>query len=174
MRASVLFLSLIMVLSACNFQKNESSFEDDHLQWQEKRMEHLKSKTGWLNLAGLYWLNEGENTIGSDSSNSIIFPEKAPDQIGYYTIQGEDILFKSHPGSVVTSNGTDISEIEIETDKSGNATLLEAGSLAWFVIERGGRYAIRLRDYEHPAVHAFQGIESFPADKKWKIRAGCS
>ncbi len=171
MRASVIFLPLILVLSACLDQNKKSSFEEDHLQWQKERIVRLKSKTGWLNLAGLYWLTEGENTIGSDSSNSIKFPAHAPEQIGKYILNGQEIHFVPNPGSNASINGEPGREIEIKTDLSGNATLLESGNLAWFVIERGKKYAIRLRDYEHPAIHTFHGIESFPADKKWKIEA---
>lgn len=42
-------------------------------QWQQERLEGLKGENGWLNLAGIYWLNDGLQTIGSDSANDIIF-----------------------------------------------------------------------------------------------------
>ncbi len=51
-------------------------------QWQQDRLEGLKGKNGWLNLAGIYWLKEGVQTIGSDSANDIVFPAKAPAFIG--------------------------------------------------------------------------------------------
>ena len=37
--------------------------------WHNKRIENLKKDTGWLTLAGLYWLKPGENSFGADSSN---------------------------------------------------------------------------------------------------------
>ena len=33
---------------------------DDYDTWHQRRVENLKSEDGWLNLAGLFWLNEGE------------------------------------------------------------------------------------------------------------------
>jgi uncharacterized protein (DUF1684 family) len=62
--------------------------------------------------------------------------------------------------------------MEIQSDKSGKPTLLQSGSLAWFIIKRGDNYGIRLRDYKHPALMEFHGIESFPPDEEWVIRAG--
>ncbi len=54
-----------------------------------QRVEDLKKETGFLNLAGLYWLKEGKNTFGSDSSNDIIFPkDKIPGKSGYFIYSG--------------------------------------------------------------------------------------
>ena len=50
--------------------------------WQKQRVERLKSRDGWLNLAGLFWLKEGINTLGSHEDNTLVFPEQAPDYIG--------------------------------------------------------------------------------------------
>ena len=67
--------------------------------------------------------------------------------------------------------GSRATKLEIATDKSGNTTLLESGSLAWFIIDRNPRYGIRLRDYDHPAIDEFHGIETFPANRDWQIIA---
>jgi len=82
-----LSLVILFLMSACGTMKEDSSFQEEYAQWQEARIERLKSKTGWLNIAGLYWLEEGENTFGSDSSNSIIFPENAAARIGSYLLE---------------------------------------------------------------------------------------
>lgn len=171
MRITVLTIIITMMFSACSNVKKDISFEDDHMRWQKERIERLKSETGWLNLAGLYWLEEGENTIGSDSSNSIVFPANAPSHIGKYILENDRIRFVPATDARVLEGDNPASEMEIATDKSGDATLLETGSLAWFIIERNPRYGIRLRDYEHPAIEEFHGIEAFPADKDWKILA---
>jgi uncharacterized protein (DUF1684 family) len=156
-----IYLAFFLVFSACTGVRNDKSPEQAHLQWQQDRLERLKSGSGWLNLAGLYWLEEGENAIGSDSSNNIIFPKHAPAYLGKYILKDSNIVFLPDTGVL----------IPIKTDISGQATNLKSGSLAWFIIEREGRYAIRLRDYEHPAIEAFQGIESFPFKPEWRIRA---
>ena len=40
------------------------------------RMNALTDKNGWLNLAGLYWLNPGNNTLGSAATNALVFKHK--------------------------------------------------------------------------------------------------
>ncbi|MEE9226201.1 MAG: hypothetical protein V3U66_00530, partial [Acidobacteriota bacterium] len=49
---------------------------EDHVReieaWRANRLERLQVETGWLTLAGLHWLEEGENRFGTDPSNAII------------------------------------------------------------------------------------------------------
>jgi uncharacterized protein (DUF1684 family) len=169
---SPLFM-ILFTLNACN--QNGDSSNDAYLKeitkWKEKRFERLKSENGWLNLAGLFWLEEGVNTIGSDSSNSIIFPDKAPPRLGKYILENRQVRFIPEPVTEVLLQGKPIEEIEIKTDKTRKPTLLETGTLAWFIIERGDQFGIRLRDYEHPAINKLTHIESYPADPAWKIEA---
>ncbi len=162
---SLLFMTLF-TLNTCNPQGDGQydAYLKEITKWKEKRLEHLKSEDGWLNLAGLFWLEEGVNTIGSDSSNDILFPDKAPPRIGRYILEHRRVRFIPEPGEEVLLDGKPVEELEIDTDKTGNPTLLETGSLAWFIIERGDQFGIRLRDYEHPAIKKLAHIESFPVD----------
>jgi uncharacterized protein (DUF1684 family) len=161
----------ILLLPACGNREKKDSFKREQEQWQQERIERLKSDSGWLNLAGLYWLEEGENTFGSDSSNRIVFPAKAPARMGKYILLGDSLRFVPEDGAGIMYGGVPAREMAIKSDRAGNETVLESGSLAWFIIERGGRYAIRLRDFENPALKEFRGIESFEADRRWKVPA---
>lgn len=49
--------------------------------------------------------------------------------------------------------------------------VLKHNTLRWFVIKRGERHAIRLRDLESPFLKEFHGIETFKIDPKWKLKA---
>ena len=85
-----LLVSTLLLAAGCS--NNASVIDDPEKyiaeieQWQHDRLERLKGKAGWLNLAGLYWLEEGENSFGSDSANDIIFPAKAPAFCGTLTL----------------------------------------------------------------------------------------
>src|ERR1700722_2875119 len=39
--------------------------------WREAQAKKLQAPDGWLSLAGLEWLNQGDNTFGSASDNGI-------------------------------------------------------------------------------------------------------
>jgi uncharacterized protein (DUF1684 family) len=160
-------------MNACN--QNGESRNGKHLKeiekWKEKRLARLKSENGWLNLAGLFWLEEGINTIGSDTANSIVFPSKAPKRLGKYILENRQVRFIADSGTEDLMDGKPVGEIQIKTDQTGKPTLLESGSLAWFIIERGARFGIRLRDYKLPAIDQLTHIETFPVDPNWITEA---
>ena len=56
-------------------------------------------------------------------------------------------------------------------DTDGDRSICEYKSLSWYAIKRGEKIGIRLRDREHPAVQAFEGIEYYPIDRNWEVEA---
>lgn len=50
-------------------------YREQFNEWQQSRMESLTNPTGWMRLAGMYWLEEGENRFGTDDQTDITFPE---------------------------------------------------------------------------------------------------
>jgi uncharacterized protein len=164
---------MLLAFIGCNIPETpgDKSYKQEIEQWNKQRVEGLKSRDGWLNLAGLFWLEPGENTIGSDSGNSIIFPLKAPSLIGKYTLVGNHIIFNTNPGIEVRSGDSLVTSMEISSDNGSVPTILETGTLAWFIIKRGDRFGIRLRDFENPAVIEFHGIETYKPHRDWIIEA---
>src|SRR5450631_1467805 len=49
--------------------------------WRAQREAALKADDGWLTVAGLFWLKDGYNTVGSDHTNDIVL-ERGPGRIG--------------------------------------------------------------------------------------------
>ncbi len=139
--------------------------------WDAKRVENLKKESGWLNLVGLYWLEEGESHFGSGNENDIVFPANAPDKLGKFVRTKETVLFISETNAAVLTNGKKVTKIEMKIDLSGDPTILESGSLRWFIIQRGEQIGIRLRDLNADLVKNFKGIERFTVDPKWRINA---
>jgi len=161
---------LLVVLFGCNNRENDE-YITSIKEWQTERIENLKSKTGWLNLVGLYWLDEGENSFGSDSSNKIIFPEETPENIGIITLHDSILKIRINKSVEVYCNNEKISEKRIKSDASEKASLFELDSYAWLIIKRNGRYAIRLRDYNNELIGKINTIPTYPINKKWRIKA---
>lgn len=151
--------------------RTETPYETSIKQWQQQRIESLKAEDGWLNLAGLYWLEEGNNTLGGDERNSILFPADHSDAfVGTVTLNKGITHFTVAPHAVVNTASTDVTNIQVFPYKE-QPIVLAHKSLRWFVIQRGTKYAIRLRDLENPILKEFKGIETFPIDEQWKIKA---
>ncbi|MDZ7288976.1 MAG: DUF1684 domain-containing protein [candidate division KSB1 bacterium] len=174
----VVFLIAVcaVLLCDCNSPQPRPKANPQYLRelqsWHQKRIENLKRPNGWLNLAGLFWLEEGENTVGSDSTNAIIFPkDRSPEFIGSFILQDSIVSFQARPGINVTHNDSVITSIVMRNDMQGIPTMLALGNLRWVIIKRGARYGVRLRDLENPLLKKFTGIETFPIDSTWRIEA---
>lgn len=168
----ILPLFFICILLGCN-KKSETdpAYNSEISSWHNKRIQNLKKETGWLNLAGLYWLKQGINSFGSDTSNDIIFPSGAPLKIGTIILTDSVAQLKTNDNVNVTINTAKVKEVLLLNDLSGNPTIMSTGQYKWFIIKRGSRYGIRLRDLNSPAVKSFPGIETYPVVKSWRIEA---
>ncbi len=57
------------------------------------------------------------------------------------------------------------------SDAQGDATVLRRGSVRFYLIQRGERVGVRVKDSRNPALLAFHGIDSYPVDLKWRFDA---
>jgi len=170
----ILVITVITGLFSCQSGKekfNEADYIKSVKEWQLKRFESLKSETGWLNLVGLHWLKEGENPFGSNEANNIIFPENAPEFIGSISLYKNDLSITINDDVEVFINDSLLKEHNIYSDADENTTSFKMGTFRWYIIKRGDRYGIRLRDLESPLVKQITEIPSFPIDSKWRVEA---
>lgn len=172
----ILAIQVLIIFSSCSTQlkeKGDPEYISGIKKWRESRIENLKKENGWLNLAGLFWLKEGENKFGSDKSNHIIFPEgKSPGFMGSFFLKDSIVTMKINEGvEVFLENSEQVFEIILKDDQQKGTTILNHASLRWNLIKRGERYGIRLRDLDAELVKNFPGIESYPVNDDWRIEA---
>ena len=144
----VLILSIILMsflFSTCEkareLSPEEAAYVTEIQEWHKRRIDRLTSNTGWLSLAGLYWLNEGENTFGHDPGNDLIFPKSnTTAYIGSIFFEGEIVRTEIREGINVLHDGVSIRSIDMKPDVSGNPTILSLDSLSWYIIKRGEKY----------------------------------
>jgi uncharacterized protein len=159
------------LLAGCNRNTTQpETYREEIEAWKEKRISNLKARDGWLNLAGLYWLQEGMNTFGSDSSNNLVFPLQAPAFIGVFERKGDSIYLLSTTVPVLI-NGIPSAHLKIRSDASGSPDMMTVDSLAWFVIKRNDKYGVRLRDFNNPMIDSLTGIPCFETNDRWRITA---
>jgi len=173
--STLLIISMFVILYGCNSPApvitDEAAYMEEMEAWQQQRLERLKSKNGWLSLAGLFWLKEGENSFGSDPGNDIQFPEKAEAFSGSLHLDKGKVMLKVTEGVEISVKDSLITEIELKDDHSPNTTRLQQGDLAWYIVKRGERYGIRLRDHKHPRINELDHIPSYPIKTSYVVEA---
>lgn len=170
----VLFLLLGGFLASCGPAEVPRETEADALAdieaWRQTRFDDLQKPDGWLTLAGLYWLDEGETRFGSAPDNDLVFPENAPPHIGTFHYADSVVRMEAAPSIEVTYAGEPVAEIEMDPGGETASIILEWESLSWFLIRRDNGFGIRLKDSQSPALVAFEGIDAFSADLGWRLR----
>ncbi len=169
---ALLVAAVILAQPATGGESEPARYESALAEWRADRVASLKGPDGWLNLAGLYWLKEGANSFGAATGNDLVTPEgSAPPKLGVFVVEDGAVTFRAEPGVEVLHGESPVTEMLLVDDQEDAPPLLTHGSLAWTVIRRMDRVGVRLRDYEHPAIATFEGIESYPADPDWRIEA---
>ena len=140
--------------------------------FRARRDAGLRSPAGWLTVVGLSWLSEGENAVGSSRQSAVALPEgKAPATLGSIRLEKGVAAFTAAPGVEVTSDGGAVTSVVLDPDTAGKPTTLQHGPLSFFLIERGGRLGVRVKDRESEALKGFRGVERFPLDPAWRFVA---
>jgi uncharacterized protein len=148
----------------------DAAYDKEIEAWRKAREDRLRSDEGWLTVAGLYWLQEGDNRFGSDQTATVVLPEhSAPARAGLFRVHGKKVTVVVAPGVKVTAGGQPVTEKELRSDVPGPEDVLALGAVRLFVIERGGKVAIRLRDLESPARRNFKGVRWFPIRKEYRV-----
>lgn len=176
MRILLLLMIVLASLLGCSkkaatlIQTEVPSAYTDHLAEERKaRVERLTAPQGWLSVVGLYWMEEGINTIGASDDNTIVFPRIKTETIGAYQKNGDDIFFGKIEGVEVQSDGQEYMGGDVIVGYPH--TVVNHGSLYWYVMKRGERHAIRLKDTLSEHRMTFQGIPYYADDMKYKVHA---
>lgn len=168
----IVFLLAILGAAASACSGTDSSYNEEIESYRAARLERLRSEDGWLTLIGLFWLEPGANSFGSAPDNPIVFPEDAaPPVAGSFLWEDGRVTLLADPSAGVTLDGAPVTEIELAQPASGEPQVFRLGRLRFFLIKRGERHAIRVKD-PHSAVRAgFAGLDFFPIAPRFNVEA---
>lgn len=137
-----------------------------------ERVTQLKADDGWLTLVGLSWLSQGAQTIGRAADNVVVVKSpNAAEHLGTLTVDGKSVRFSSHKDAQVMHEGKPVQEQQMVSDAAGKPTILTQGSVSFYVIDRGGRLGVRIKDAKSPTRTQFTGLDYFPNDPAWRVEA---
>lgn len=164
-----LFFSLFILFTVVG----QSTYNSEIEQWKIKRVNSLKSENGWLNLAGLFWLEEGKNSFGTATTNNIVFPKGSiANNAGYFHLSNQTVTINTAKGVQILANDHLAAPNEIVFSKEMSKSVsMSYESMHWTIIKREDKIGIRLRDYNSPLVKSFNGTDRFPTDSNWRFDA---
>jgi uncharacterized protein len=133
----------------------------------------LKEDSNWLTVAGLHFLNQGENRIGSDPANDIVlrFPS-VPKHVGVITVNGTSVRIRAAEGQTLQINDAVKTESELHGAFDQQPTdTLHFGPVSFFVHYSGPRLALRVRDQQSALRTNFRGLRWYDPDAAFRTVA---
>jgi hypothetical protein len=164
--AVVMAAAVIFALPALSLQPPDAAYLQSFEKWKGELVDDLKQN--WLVLAGLFWLKPGANTFGSAADNAIVLPS-GPAHAGMFQLQGDAVSVELQKEANAKIGGQAILSAKLQADITGKPTVIEMGSLRMYVIQRGSRVGIRLKDLNSEAARNYAGPIFFPLDMTYRV-----
>jgi uncharacterized protein (DUF1684 family) len=167
---------VICALLAAPSSAQEAAWQIELADWRAQQAVELQKPDGWLALVGLEWLQPGDNSFGSAPDNHIHLPAGTPPQLGILRLEGETITLRPPPGGfpegfLIDGKPAEAQVLKIDLDSDKNNPRLTIGSLSMYVIYRGDRYGLRIRDSKSAVLVRFHGLKWYPATARYRVTA---
>lgn len=156
-------LGITVILASCAKQP-DPAFVNGVEKWRADRETRLRAEDGWLTLVGLFWIEDGVSKIGSDPGADVPLPSSLPKEVGTVTLHKGEARFEPAPG-------VGLKPTVLHDDAKPNYEVLTLGSVRFYLIERGGRYGIRVKDTNSTARVNFAGLDWYAPDESWSVEA---
>jgi len=138
--------------------------------WRARAEAGLKRDNGWLTLAGRYPLKPGENTFGTAKTNDVVFPPGlGPNGMGSVWVEPGKVKVKLVEGFRMKAWDGEFSEREMQIGQKPE--WVSAGRAAFQIIERNGRYILRLADNQSEVRKTFGGRVWYDVDDNYRVDA---
>lgn len=145
--------------------------------WRERAETSLKRDNGWLTLAGRFIMKPGVNTFGTGKQNDIVFPPQlagvGPETLGTIVVDtaNKSVTLKPADGTSWIADGKPFSgerKLGIGTERRDWVAL---DRISMHVIERDGRYILRLADNKSDVRANFKGRIWYEPSAAYRVQA---
>ena len=177
-------LAIALVCVACQQSPPPSKAVDDTMDqaafvkqqqdWRAERLAGLEKPDGWASLIGLHGLAPGAHRLGSATDNGIRLA-MGPAHLGVLTIKPDAITFVPEKGVQVSIDDAPVqgsSPIHDDTQPGGPSNIsFDDGKGVATVIVRAGSHRLRVKHADADTRLHFAGLDYWPADKDWQVKA---
>lgn len=167
--------AIVLTGAAMLFARDiDTQWKTDLLAWRAHREQRLAAPDGWLTLVGLEWLKPGANTVGSAADNRIRLSSAAPAHLGVIEVQGDEVRIVAPAGGFpaeVKMDGAAPRAQKLDDDEAPKPTVISTGTLRIYLLQRGDRYALRIKDSQAATRLNFRGLHWYAPDAKYRVEA---
>lgn len=176
-KSNEIFLGLCMICAlvlvgwtSAAEPNSEKAYREEEERWRAERADRLKTEDGWLSLVGLFWLESGDNAVGSDPDGRVVLPV-GPARAGRLLYDRTTVRLVATAESGFKVGDQAVTDRVLRTDADGDPDVVRLGRVTFEVIRRGDRHGVRVRDPESPTRTQFTGLNWFPIDPAYRVEA---
>ncbi len=150
----------------------DSTYYNEIKDWRKRYEAKLGAPDGWLSITGLYWLKDGENSLGTNAINDVVLPRDAGrEQSGTIIVADKKVILQAAPGAHMTCNEQPVNHLEIQFNQYASSDWIYLNHIKFAVIQRGIRYGVRVYDEHSPERRKFVNVRWFPIEEAYTIQA---
>jgi len=165
---------LLLSSAAIAASTDHTGWKADLEKWRSDREANLKKPGGWLSLIALDWLADGDNSFGADAANRIQINAKIPAHVGVIRLEKSTLKLLApvdgFPKDFLV-DGHAPQEQALMADDAEKPSKLTVGSISIVVINRDGRFALRIKDPHAPTRLGFHGLKWYPPNAAYRVKA---
>lgn len=139
--------------------------------WKVERQAELTGEEGWLNLVDLIWFDEQKTFLNRQGTERLYLSEQEEqDNLGRFIFSPDSLWFVfATPPSTNLSQATEQKQLVFPLPYGTGGVKVD--SWKWSVIQRAGKFALRVRDLNHPKLAEFVPTPVFEYDSKYNLPA---
>ncbi len=168
----LLFTCLTITQAALHGAPVTAGGRPDYASDRAARAKALSQPYGWLSLTALQWLKPGITTVGSAADNSVVLAGAPAHLVTFEVKDGKVAVIAAAAslgfhGRPALAGGSRLVIGAGEDDDSA----LASGPLRLWVIDRGGRRYLRVKDPGATTRKQFHGLRWYPPVEHFRIQA---
>ena len=139
--------------------------------WRQEVDGNLRRENGWLALAGLFWLRKGVNIIGSARDSDIRLPSRAPERLGTFIFDGDNVTLNVELDIQVEVNGVVTKLVQLDAAEEDVPSFITFNDMRMVVVRRSKGVGIRLWDNTREERRLFPPREWYPVKEEFRVPA---
>src|SRR5258706_792008 len=163
-------------LFASPAQPQAGDWEKEISSWRAQHAVELQKPDGWLALAVLQSLEHGDTRAGTAKETKIDLPSGGPAHLGVLRLESETITLNPPEGGfpagfLIDGKPVQMQKLHTDPDHDKNNPRLTIGTMNMYVIHRGERFALRIKDAKSAALTGFHGLKWYPPNQAYHVKA---
>jgi uncharacterized protein len=164
-----LALAILIFASPFLIAAGAIQWKQEEQTWRDQRAAGLLAPDGWFSLVALDWLRPGKTSVGTAPDNIIKLSGDAAAHVATFDLVANQVQLLPPAGGFPA--GLTIDGKSVLTGPINEKMPLKIGTFTLVAIQRGDRFALRIKDSQAPTRLQFHGLNWYDAGEKYRVLA---